>query len=173
MNVLPNLTQLSKAGIWAIVNESDKVLYITQSNNVLSSMSRNIDQLNNKSHHCRSLLRHKSKLSFVVLEYVTIETDRKLRLNYWIEKYRNKGYTLYRKHNGEALYVPKILVTEDFKIHVTLVNRRNDKLVVGVFDKMSEAEHFTTTHYSKPFYTITYSSNILTKEYLKGKKVIG
>jgi hypothetical protein len=173
MNLYRTLNDLSTPGIWAIVNERDRLVYLSQSNNVLASMSRNIDMIHNKSHSCRKLLRDKSLLSFVVLEEVSsTETDRKLRLNYWINHYRNKGYTLYRKHNGEATYTPKLFVTKDYKVHVTLVNKRNDKLVVGVFDKMNDATQFITTYYSNIFYTITYSDNILTKEYYNRKKAV-
>lgn len=172
MNLYRTLNDLSKPGIWAIVNERDRVVYLSQSNNILSSMSRNIDMIHDKSHPCRKLLRDKSLLSFVLLEELHTETNRKLRLNYWINHYRNKGYTLYRRHNGEVSYTPKVFVTKDYKIHVTLVNKRNDKLIVGVFDKMDDATQFITTYYSNTFYNITYSDNILTKEYYNRKKAV-
>ena len=163
------LVNLSTPGIWAFINERDRVVYLSQSNNILSSVSRNIDSLLDKSHFCRRMVKDRNNLTLVILEYIEIETDRKLRLNYWIDHYRNKGYNLYRKHNGESVYQPKILITKDYQIHVVLVNKRNDKLVVGVFNKMDEANQFMTSHYSNTFYTITYSDNILTKEYYKRK----
>jgi hypothetical protein len=172
MNLYPTLTNLSKPGIWAIVNERDRIVYLSQSNNVLSAVSRNISSIHDKSHSTRRLIRDKSLLSFVFLEEVATETDRKLRLNYWIDNYRNRGYTFYRKKNGECLYTPKVFITTDFKVHVTLVNKRNDKLVVGVFNTIQEANQFVESNYPNTFYSITYSNNTLTKEYYKSKKSV-
>lgn len=165
MNVMQTLTYLNQPGVWAFVNDRDKIVYLSYSSNILSSVSRNTRELHDKSHPCRRMIQHKPILRFELLE----SNCQKAKLGYWIDFYRNKGYSFYRNRNGEVTYKARITITDEFLIHVQLVNRRNDKIVVGVFSDMEEAKSFTQTYYSNKIHKIVYSDNPLTKQYLKRK----
>lgn len=165
MNLLQTLTDINKPGIWAFVNDIDRMVYLSYSNNILTSVSRNVRELTDKSHSSKSLVKDKSKLQIQIIEF---NCD-KAKLTYWLDYYKTKGYSLYRNNNGEVVYKTRIAITTDFFVHVQLVNKRNDKIVVGVFSNMEEAKSFTQTYYSNKIHKIVYSDNSLTKEYIKRK----
>jgi hypothetical protein len=165
MNLLQTLTDINKPGVWAFVNDTDRIIYLSYSNNILTSISRNVRELNDKSHSSKSLIRDKSKLQIQIIEF---NCD-KAKLGYWVDHYRNNGYSLYRNNNGEVTYKTRVAITDDFFVHVLLVNKRNDKLVVGVFPNIQEANYFIQTHYPNKIHKIVYSNNDLTKQFLRRK----
>lgn len=154
---------MNKPGIWAFVNDTDRIVYLSYSKNILSSISRNIKEISDKSHSCKKLIRDKSKIQILLIE----DRCQKAKLGYWVEYYRNNGYTLYRSNNGEITYKTRVAITTDFLVHVLLVNKRNDKLVVGVFNTMEDASTFIQKHYQNKIHKIVYSDNLLTHNYLK------
>lgn len=163
MNLLQTLNDMNTPGVWAFVNDTDKIVYLSYSKNIQSTVSRNIKEMADNSHSCKQLIKDKSKLQLQVLEY----NCSKAKLSYWIDNYRNKGYSLYRERNGEVVYRVKVKIIPEYFVHVTLCNLRGTSTVVGVFDNMQEANSFIQTHYSDKIYNIVYSDNILTKQYLK------
>jgi len=168
---LKNLTELTCSGIWAFVNDKDKRIFISHSNNILSSVSRNISEIKDKSHSCRKLLRDFPNLDLLVLEANVLPHDRKIKVGKWMDHYRNKGWTLY-KDNPPVSYSIRTAISKDYKVHILLVNKRNDKLVIGVFTTMDEATQFLSTNYpNNKVHNIIYSDNSLTREF-NGRKVI-
>jgi hypothetical protein len=168
---LKNLTELTCSGIWAFVNTKDKRIFISHSNNILSSVSRNISEIKDKSHSCRKLLRDLPNLELLVLEADVLPQDRKIKVGKWMENYKNKGWTLY-KDTPPVLYSIRTSISKDYKVHILLVNKRNDKLVVGVFTTMDEATQFLFTNYpNNKVHNVIYSDNSLTREF-NGRKVI-
>lgn len=169
---LKDLTELNTPGVYALINNKDKRIFITQSNNILSSVSRNIAQIRDKSHSCRPLLRNLPNLELLVLEHESSPKNRKIRLSYWMTIYKTKGYELYNPSTPVS-YKVQARITSDYFVHVLLINKRNDKLVVGVFNTMSEAESFISQNYpNQSINNVIYSSNDLTKSfYNKGKDI--
>ena len=165
MNLMLTLMDMNKPGVWAFVNDRDRIVYLSYTNNILTAVSRNLKELNDKTHSCRRMIRDKSKLQIQIIE----SGCQKAKLGYWVDFYRNRGYSLYRNNNGEVTYKTRVAVTSDYLIHVLLVNKRNDKIVVGVFSKMEEAKSFIQTHYPDKIHKIVYSDNPLTKEFLRRK----
>jgi len=169
---LKDLTDLNSPGVYAFLNTEDKQIYITQSNNILSSVSRNIAQIRDKSHPCRPLLRKLPKLQLIVLEHELSTKNRKIRVGYWKTHYKNKGYELYNP-SIPVTYKIQTRITSDYFVHVLLINKRNDKIVVGVFNTLFESESFISEHYpNQSINNVIYSSNDLTKSfYNKGKDI--
>lgn len=165
MNLMQTLTQLNQPGVWAFVNDRDKIIYLSYSNNILSSVSRNVRELTDKTHSCRRMVRDRSNLRIQIIE----PNCQKAKLGYWVDYYRNSGYSLYRNNNGEVTYKVRTMITDEYLIHVMLVNKRNDKTVVGVFPNMEDANHFIQTYYQNNIHRIVYSDNPLTKQYLTRK----
>ncbi len=170
---LKELLEYSKPGIWGFVNEKDKRFFISHSNNILAAVSRNISQIQDKSHSCRKLIRDLPNLQFVMLVGggCDIKT-RKIRAMELIETFVSAGYTPYT-NKLIVSYKVRVVVTKDYKIHVLLVNKRNDKIVVGVFDNMDAASSFTQTNYpNNKVNNIIYSDNSLTTLFHKDTKHI-
>lgn len=168
---LKNLTELTCSGIWAFVNDKDKRIFISHSGNILSSVSRNISEIKDKSHSCRKLLRDLPHLELIVLESGVLPHDRKIKVGEWMDYYRNKGWTLY-KDTHPVSYSIRTSISKDYKVHILLVNKRNDKLVVGIFPTMDEATQFLSTNYpNNKVHKVIYSENSFTKEF-NGRKVI-
>ena len=172
MNI-KDLLDYSKPGIWGFVNEKDKRFFISHSNNILAAVSRNISQIQDKSHSCRKLIRDLPNIQFVLLAGGASDTKtRKIRTMELIEAFVAKGYTPYT-NKLIVSYKLRTVVTKDFKIHVMLVNKRNDKTVVGVFDKMDDATSFIQNNYpNNKVNNIIYSDNSLTTLFYKDTKHI-
>ena len=165
MNLTQTLIEMNKPGVWAFVNDTDRIIYLSYSKNIQSTISRNIKEVMDNSHSCKRLIKDKSKLNLVVLEY----NCEKAKLNYWLDHYRNDGYSLYRNRNGEVTYRLQVKIVAEYLIHVILRNLHGNSVVVGVFDSMEEANTFIQTHYPDKIYNIVYSDNKLTQHYLKRK----
>lgn len=167
---LKQLISYSIPGIWGLINKKDKRIFISGSENILSAVSRNIEELLLKNHSCRNLLRDIPNLELIVLETNTPKNQRKAKQSFWMDHYLSQGYTLYRT-KPPVSYRVTTAITQDYLIHVLLVNSRNDKIVVGVFDKMDHATQFITSHYNtSKIYNITYSQNNLTKLFYNNRK---
>lgn len=160
------LLDTSCSGIWGLVNEADRKIYLSYSNNILSSISRNISDLKSRCHSCRDLNNDLSKLSIIIVERNTPSSQLKLSLSNWMDNYRNNNYGLYREFIPVSYKLRKV-VSKDYLVHVLLVNSRNDKIVVGIFDKMDLADQFINTHYKDNITKVIYSDNQLTGNYIK------
>lgn len=163
---LQQLQELSVSGVWGFVNHTDRCIFITHSNNILTSVSRNISQIEDKTHTCRRLLQDKSKLELVILDTNLSSKDRRIRVGDWMTYYRFNGYSLYRDSTVVS-YKIRVVITKEYLIHVLLVNKRNDKIVIGVFNKMELANNFIQSTYpNNKVHKVIYSENSLTKEFL-------
>lgn len=169
MNI-KNLIDYSKPGIWGFFNEKDKRFFISYSNNILSSVSRNITQIQDKSHSCRKLIRDLPHLNLVLFVDDALDTkSRKIRTMELINAFISKGYTPYINRTLVS-YKLRMVITNEYNIHVLLINKRNDKIIVGVFDSINEANSFINSNYPNNKITkIIYSENSLSKEFFKRK----
>ena len=173
MNI-KDLLNYSKPGIWGFVNDKDKRFFISYSNNILSSVSRNISQIQDKSHSCRKLIRDLPNLQFVLLAGSTSHDTKDLKILAMelIDGFKAKGYTPY-KDVTLVSYKLRTAITKDYKIHVLLVNKRNDKVVVGVFDNIDDSKSFISNNYpNNKISKVIYSTNSLTKEFYNNCKEV-
>ena len=96
-----------------------------------------------------------------------IETCREHH-QYWVDNYTEAGWELYNARKQPEARTPKVvLLPEKGLVEVRLLNRRRDYKVVGVFNKVSDAEEFVEKCYkpelNKYNYTI-FAANSLTRE---------
>ena len=169
---LKELATYSKSGIWGFINVTDKRIFISGSENILSAVSRNIEELLLKNHSCRLLLQDIPNLELIILETSVPKNQRKAKQSFCMDHYLSQGYSLYRTRKPVS-YRITTAISNDYFVHVLLVNSRNDKIVVGVFDKMDDATQFITSHYNtSKIYNITYSKNNLTKLFYNNRKNI-
>lgn len=169
---IQDLLDYSTPGVWGFFNDKDKRFFISYSNNILSAVSRNISQIQDKTHTCRKLIRDLPHLNFILLARSGQDTkELKLLAVELSDSFKAKGYTPY---NSKLLvsYKLRTVITKDYKIHVLLVNKRNDKIVVGVFDNIDEAHTFTQSSYpNNKVHKVIYSDNSLTKEFNSSKGI--
>lgn len=171
---IKELLNHSNPGVWGFLNTKDKRFFISYSNNILSSVSRNIAQIQDKSHTCRKLIRDLPNLQLVVLQKVDTRDTKTLKLIAMelMEGFKAKGYTPY-KNVTLVSYKLRTVITTDYKIHILLVNKRNDKIVVGVFDNIDDSESFISINYPNNKITkVIYSDNSLTKEFYNQRKEV-
>ena len=167
---------LLKTGVYAICNEKTKTVYIGYTSSFLTSINRNLKDIKDNNH--KDIPKDDyPDLDIILLEEINSRNmDHRIRVAYWIDHYRNLGYSLYRTYPG-LRYKVRIEIQSDFRhpstaplVYVKLINRDYKKTIVGIFQSMHEAESFVAQYYNQSLITtIVYSDNILTREYLSQK----
>lgn len=164
---LLNLNNLSNSGLFALINDFDRKVYVGYSRNILDALKRIVSDLNDNLKTHKNIKEDFTKLRLVVLEKMTDVRLMKILYNNYIEHYRNIGYTSYRNVIPIKLRV-RIEITLDYKILVHLVCNNKTKIVVGVFDKMKEADSFVADFYTDRKIKLVYANNALTRNYYSG-----
>lgn len=159
---LKKLQELCIAGVFCIVHKRNKHVYIAYSSNILVAISRHLELLSKGNHPNKKLQRQFKSCEWMILETNVKDNEKMLRQQYWMDKYKQDGYNIYNNRNS-VIYKVRTNVTGDlntpYKVSVELVNRRNDKIVVGLFDSLLDANDFIETYYRGPIYSITYAKN--------------
>lgn len=167
-DLFSTMYKLPRSGIYGLVNHKSRMVYISYSKDICTSISRLLRDIHSKNCIYKHMIKDASKLQFVKLEdinnYETI-TDIRIKIDYFTEKYKQEGYSLYNKLKPQKLKV-RLDVVED-RVHVKLVSAYGFKMVVGVFEKMYEAEEFATVFDGMDIVKPVYAINELTKNYIK------
>lgn len=161
------LLNLPQRAVIALINDQDKVVYITHSSCVVESLGKLIRQLQDKTHNCISLIIDREKLRFEVLEVVQNIDALGVRTRYWIDQYVAKGFGLYSKPNA-VKYRLRVEYDDYARVIVKAVNTRNKGYVIGVFRNLGLANQWIENTYKDKDYIIPqYATNELTKSYLE------
>jgi hypothetical protein len=158
------------SGIYCLINESKKRVYISYSKDIITSLSRIVRDIRSKNVIYKQLIKDVRGLEFLLLEDINIydsEIDVCTKLDYFITLYKQLGYELYNdKYKLQKFKVSLEVDLNDNLVYVKLVNKRYKKIVVGVFDKMYDAEEFATLFETMDIIKPIYSINNLTKSYI-------
>lgn len=150
------ILDLSIRGVYAIIQPNNSV-FIAYSNNISEGLIRHA-------------LKYKD-VQIIVLETDIPKAGLKIRASYWIKEYQKLGFNILNIVTNPVSYKVKVRINRDFLVEVTLDNKRNGKLVVGIFDKVETANNFVSKNYTgKELKEPVYSNNYLTKRYLNNKK---
>ena len=160
---------LLESGIFGIVNNRNKSIYIGYSHSMLESINRNLSQIKDQVHTCIPHTSKVNNLQVLIIETCT-KDQLKLKQSYWISEYRNKGYKIYNTRKP-LTYRTRIVIDEDYKVLVQLVNLSKDSFVIGVFNKVQEAVDFTNEVKKTTPIVPIYATNDLTKQYLIDHKI--
>lgn len=169
-DLINTLSQLPNMCVFALVNEKDKKIFIGKTTNLVTYLGRLINE-------CQYSNKELLTLPFIILESITDKPNLYVRFNYWINYYSNKGYLIYKKPKYRLNYKLRIDLMGDFRMqyearhlfYVKILSRRYRELVIGVFDKIYDAEAFIADNYPNGIESVVYSSNSLTKEYFNVK----
>lgn len=160
------LANLPSKCIYGLFNDLDKKVYIGHTNNLLRSLYSNIESLKYSNIDF-------NKLDFRIIETIVDSARLRIRYQYWVSDYSNRGWTMYRNYKAIS-YRVKVEVLNDvtkvngkkYYFYVKLVSRGYKELIVGVFDAIDECNEFVSLNYSN-ICDIVYSDNELTNLYRK------
>lgn len=157
-DLLTTLTSIPNNSIIGLINDSEKKLYILQGSRNRMLLMENITQIEIGDHtYLDSLVNYR----IIVIETCYDRVSRLLHTEYWYNHYEELGYSLV---NRRCLlkYKYRIVLNKLGQVIVSVVNKRNDQTIVGVFNKLQDAEEFV--EYSKGQFV--YANNQLTRDYL-------
>lgn len=164
MNLYKHIKDIPEAGLWAFINNYTKKVWISYSDHILGSIARNVRDLNDGSHETKDLQKDNKGLKIVIIEECRDREHQLLFMEYYYNKYRNKGYTHYRKLHG-LQYTPAVVVERNLLVHVYLKNKKNVKKLVGVFDNIDDANIFVSYAFKKMSVVFpVYARNELTRK---------
>jgi peroxiredoxin family protein len=168
MNLFKKLTKLPPQGFWALLNNRNKKIYIVYSVDLLGSVAKAIRMMNRNEHPIEALNRHKNVLSLIILDDVVLDDrNARIQMNYWINKYKKRGYKLYN-----IIARTELRITYDVyegKMAAILKNSRNEKQIVGLFDDLFGVATFIETFYVGDVIFPVYATNEATREYIKNQ----
>lgn len=168
-STLTDLYTLSVPGVYAVINESNKRIYIAYAANVGIAIATLIAKASNYELPIDDLCKD-IKLGIVSIKLLReCKGDTETLRGYaqmYVDNYKQLGYSMYRDITF-IRYSVRTSITNDYKIIVELVKTRNSKVLVGVFNNMIEANSFITEHYQGTIYFPIYCNNSLTKLYLE------
>lgn len=166
-NLFETLKQTAQAGVFALINNADKSLYINFSSNISRSLVNLL--------YSNLMI---PEFEFKLLEVVTENSNLRPRCQFYKDQYSNLDYTILNPKKVCNLKL-RIEPIDDFRskgsskflFKVSVVSGSYKEIVVGIFDLYSDVELFCAQKYSNgKIYSIIESSNELTLEYLKNEK---
>lgn len=135
------LVGLSKPGIFALVNEIDRRVFISPSTDILKSCSRIFNELKFNKHGIPELVADRHLLDIVLLE----ENDNKIlrlsNIDIYAKRYSDEGYTFYRQPIY-AKYEWHIEIKSDWVIEVSIKSSFGTTYKAAIFKTMPEAKSF-------------------------------
>lgn len=157
-NMLYDIVKYSKPGVYILVEDGSRVVYINYSNNILESIIRANSDI------CLS----PNMDVIIVSESNSIVTQR-LVVSQYMGYYKALGYTIL---NSPKVYSwkAKIGILKD-KVVVYLENGSRDRYIVAVFKYMHKADQFVKQYYDvKDINTIVVGKNMRTRLEYKNRE---
>lgn len=197
MNEIQVKTLLEYSGyycIYGFIDIPNKKVYLGHTSDLLSAATRHIKQSKDGLHNCKALQSSISSTELVIVESFTpgskfINYLMPLRLNYWINRYKEEGYSILNnkgKSRGTSYririnIVPNVFGASEqdiinhtrtdstYLFEVRLASPSyNADLIIGVFDKRIDCDGFVSRYYPdiELIETIVLANNDLTKNYI-------
>ncbi len=168
---LKDIGTFNQSGVYALINHQEKRLYLGCSKDMLKALIRILDDLKTNKQYSE-LLKDYDKLEFCTIETSPSTSSMaylRLRLGYFRILWENNGYSFYNSDKGLRLRVNSYLGS-DSKVYVEVVSQSNKRIIVGVFNRVRDADSFIKRHYGSPISEIVYADNRNTERFLKGLK---
>ena len=163
-----NLISLTEPAVIAILNREDRYAYVSHSINPMKHLSvlmRDVSQnINGKYKQMRVDI---DKLEIVLIQSTNDIIQRNNQVDKYVEGIKSQGFKLYNKSNG-VKYRIRHDIHNNGRVYLKLVNRRNDQIIIGVFDNLIQSKEFENQYYSdmSEFYTVM-STNELSKGFFR------
>ena len=159
-----DLKHTNQAGVYRLINNADKSVYINFSSNISRSLVNLL--------YSNLMI---PEFEFKVLEIVTENSNLRPRCQFYKDQHSNMGYQLLNPKRVCSLKL-HIEPIEDFRLGrggkylfmVKVVSQGFRESVVGIFNDYSSLDVFCAENYKNSnIYKIVTASNDLTLEYLK------
>lgn len=126
-------------GIFAIVNHHSKYVYVGYSARLHQRLGIIQSEILEGTWKYKQMILDKDCLVFCLLD----SSPDKLFVKYFMEQYQKEGYKLYNEDERLPLeYKFRIEILEGKRALVVAVNKRNDKIILGNFDRIMPAREF-------------------------------
>ncbi len=168
MNLLKQLYKLPKSCIYVLRNDKKKCVYITYSKNFITSLSRNIKEMQDGTHVYKPLNGKLGKWELHIIETLKFSDtilEISCSINSIIETYKALGYDI-KTHKNVMKVRFRVDIGQDYKVYCKLITKGYNEYVVGVFNNMIEAEALIEQYRNMTVIRPVYADNDLTKSYL-------
>lgn len=133
---MDTLLRYPRNAVYALINDSDKKVYVSYSVDVLLAIRRLLADYAVLDADYKS-----GKIRIAILETISDKKTMQLYVEHYQVKYEGMGYSFY-KRNRFVHYKIQIAIETDRLVYVFLVSRNYSKLIVGIFSKMDQANAF-------------------------------
>lgn len=142
MEINKEVLALSCPGVFVIIDEDLREVFVSCSNNILKGISHVVTGMKSKNHRCF----HMSNVKIIVTYR---GNDPKLLASKFIQKYGDMGYKVLNKVEPIKLTTRiRNLPFEDKMVAVvTLRSSRGNERIVAAFDKMEACSHWLEDSY--------------------------
>lgn len=173
MNIWKFFWNIPKSGLFALVNKSNKRVYISHSRDIPSSLARLVRDIGSRHSIYKQLIKDVKKLEFTLLENINIYDsllDIHCKMDYYITEYKQLGYEIYNSRYKLQKFKVRIDVELDRLVYVKLISKSYKQIVVGVFDNMDDAIEFSYIFDVMDIVIPVYSINNYTRSYILSLK---
>lgn len=159
---MPILSEVPSCGIASFLNLETKEHYTLYSSSLPIEVAKVIDTLRKGTHSSPALIAayNANKLTFKVLETKPMDYSMySLRAEYteWLKEFKSKGFVDLRPGHKAPTYRITKKIYSPFDpslelplVYVIAVSKRNNKLVLGVFNNMPEADGWILKSFPSP-----------------------
>ena len=143
---LETLVALSGSLVYALVNESGKLVQVFGSTNGLKHLGGILDEIKTSGEY-KDMRKDLPNLVLKILE--TNPEHMKTAIGLWVDKYESFGYAMYKDRSPMRLSLETRLVFVRGKLRYCLyvVGRKSYEKLVGVFDRKKDLEQFKNASY--------------------------
>lgn len=162
---IDNVLNLGIACVFALYCDSPKKVYVSHTSNLLVALGRITSDWDSPSYGGMKYDASNNNLVLKILttnpEIVDEKRMAKLHTSLYAEEYIKNGYTLYKPTNLVKYNIRKSIKVWRLKAFyvVDLVNSRNDKILVGVFNTKRDMDKFLKEYYPNDIITGFYYAN--------------
>lgn len=164
-----SMAELLQPGVFAFVHARTKAMYLTYSNNMLAAIGTHLQSAQESTHICPSMNKQFKNLRLYIIETCTSRDNAKEQFGYWYREL-SKIHKMYNRVPPTQYRVRVEIDNNAKRIFVKLVSNSNSQIVLGVFNKIEEAETFATVVRSQDYLRPIYSTNSLTISYLQEQR---
>lgn len=166
MNLSPDIVSvfnnLPTSSIIALEQRSNKKVYLTIAHNTIASITRIKEFI--KSNKIET-----SDITINIHESINNRNILLLHLAYYEQLYLSRSNIIVDNRNSSITrlnglyYKVRVDIDPDYKAVVTIANRRKERVIVGVFDTVAEAEEFRDLYYTEKVVFPVIANNRLTR----------
>jgi hypothetical protein len=145
---LETLMSLSSSFVYALVNDSRKMVQVYGSVNMLVHLGHLLEEIRASGEYS-TMLEDIQNLKIVLLETNVPSKDIKLTISNWISKYKDSGWILYKDISPMRLVLETRLEYRAGRLHYFLyaVGQGKYRLLLGVFEKKKDLKSFCHANY--------------------------